>query len=127
MCRPYALPNTFALRKRVCETGIEGITRRCCVNSHHLKTDKKQQCRKVNRILNKVNDIVNGVGAIAEQTNLLTLNASIEAARAGENGRGFAVVADEIRKLADDTKKNLEGMKLFVNSIQDAAKDGHKA
>ncbi|PYG89948.1 methyl-accepting chemotaxis protein [Ruminiclostridium sufflavum DSM 19573] len=76
---------------------------------------------------NKVNDIVNGVASIAEQTNLLALNASIEAARAGESGRGFSVVADEIRKLADDTKKNLEGMNFFVKSIQDAAIEGKRS
>ncbi len=75
----------------------------------------------------KVDDIVKGVGAIAEQTNLLALNASIEAARAGENGRGFSVVAEEIRKLADDTKKNLDGMNYFVTSIQDAAIEGKKS
>lgn len=76
---------------------------------------------------NKVNDIVSGVGEIAEQTNLLALNASIEAARAGENGRGFAVVAEEIRKLADDTKLSLDGMKSFVKNIQLAAKEGKQS
>ena len=73
-----------------------------------------QQIGKLVEMASKVNDIVNGVAAIAEQTNLLALNASIEAARAGENGKGFAVVAEEIRKLADGTKKNLEGNKVFV-------------
>ncbi len=86
-----------------------------------------QQIGKLVQMAAEVNDIVNGVAAIAEQTNLLALNASIEAARAGENGKGFAVVAEEIRKLADGTKKNLEGMKVFVNSIQDAAKDGQQS
>lgn len=76
---------------------------------------------------NRVNDIVQGVGEIAEQTNLLALNASIEAARAGENGRGFSVVAEEIRKLADDTKRSLEGMKSFVGNIQTAAKEGKQS
>jgi len=76
---------------------------------------------------NRVNEIVQGVGEIAEQTNLLALNASIEAARAGENGRGFAVVAEEIRKLADDTKRSLEGMKSFVGNIQTAAKEGKQS
>lgn len=86
-----------------------------------------RQIVKLVEMASKVNDIVDSVAAIAEQTNLLALNASIEAARAGENGRGFAVVADEIRKLADGTKKNLEGMRVFVNSIQDAAKDGQQS
>ncbi len=76
---------------------------------------------------NKVNDIVRGVGGIAKQTNLLALNASIEAARAGEHGRGFAVVADEIRKLADDTKTSLEGMRSFVENIQNSAREGKQS
>lgn len=75
----------------------------------------------------KVSEIVNGVEAIAEETNLLALNASIEAARAGESGRGFAVVANEIRKLADNTKKNLDDMRSFVGSIQKAAHDSRKS
>lgn len=73
---------------------------------------------------NKVSDIVKTVEAIAGKTNLLALNASIEAARAGEHGRGFAVVAEEIRKLADDTKVNLEGMKSIMGNIHEAAADG---
>ncbi|WP_027624027.1 methyl-accepting chemotaxis protein [Clostridium lundense] len=73
---------------------------------------------------NKVNDIVSIVDSIAEKTNLLALNASIEAARAGEHGKGFAVVADEIRKLADDTKVNLDGMKSIMSNIHKAAGDG---
>ncbi len=72
----------------------------------------------------EVGKIVESVQAIAEQTNLLALNAAIEAARAGENGRGFAVVAEEIRKLADDTKGNLDGMRQFVKRMQSAANEG---
>lgn len=83
-----------------------------------------QQIEQLVEMANKVNDIVIGVGAIADQTNLLALNASIEAARAGENGKGFAVVAQEIRKLSDDTKASLQGMKNFVNNIQHAAREG---
>lgn len=75
----------------------------------------------------EVGKIVDSVKLIADQTNLLALNAAIEAARAGENGRGFAVVAQEIRKLADDTKKNLEGMQQFVNSIYTAAQNGKES
>ncbi len=86
--------------------------------------EMSSQIDKLVEMAGKVNELVAGVNAIAEQTNLLALNASIEAARAGENGRGFAVVAQEIRKLADDTKTSLEGMRSFVQSIQKAAYEG---
>ncbi len=76
------------------------------------------------QMANKINDIVGTVEEIANKTNLLALNASIEAARAGEHGRGFAVVAQEIRKLADDTKVNLDGMKSVMVNIHQAANDG---
>lgn len=78
-------------------------------------------------LVNKVNDIVESVGAIAEQTNLLSLNASIEAARAGEHGKGFAVVASEIRKLADNTKSSLNGMSAFMSEIKIAAVNGRES
>ncbi len=84
----------------------------------------KSQIDKLVEMTNKIYEIVEGVGKIADQTNLLALNASIEAARAGEHGRGFAVVAEEIRKLADGTKKNLDGMNLFVGNIIKTADEG---
>jgi methyl-accepting chemotaxis protein len=83
-----------------------------------------EKIQQLVELATEVGRIVDSVQGIAEQTNLLALNAAIEAARAGENGRGFAVVAQEIRKLADDTKHNLNGMRQFVNRIHTAAQDG---
>ena len=65
----------------------------------------------------KINDMVGIIKGVADQTNLLALNASIEAARAGEQGRGFAVVADEIKKLAENTKEQVEFIRNTVSQL----------
>lgn len=79
------------------------------------------------KLSSEINDIVDSVQSIAHQTNLLALNAAIEAARAGEAGKGFAVVADEIRKLADNTTKQLNGMRSFVDNIKTVAAEGRQS
>ena len=73
-------------------------------------------------VINRMNEVIDGINAISSQTNLLALNASIEAARAGEAGKGFAVVADEIRKLAEETQKLTGNMGNFVEGIKSASK-----
>ena len=89
--------------------------------------DTQDMDAKITQLANlatEVSKVVESVQGIASQTNLLALNAAIEAARAGEHGKGFSVVAEEVRKLADDTKANLEGMQSFVSDIHTAAREG---
>ncbi len=82
------------------------------------------QIMKLVGLVQEIEGIVDSVQGIAAQTNLLALNASIEAARAGEQGRGFAVVAGEVGKLAENTQKELDAMKRFVQKIYEASKAG---
>lgn len=93
----------------------------------HVIQDTNIMSEKIDQLVSlsaEVGKIVDSVQGIANQTNLLALNAAIEAARVGEQGKGFSVVAEEVRKLADDTKNNLDGMRSFVENIYNAAHEG---
>lgn len=109
-------------------------SRQLIKNVSNLKEDVVSDTKIMNskieqlvQLATEVGKIVDSVAGIANQTNLLALNAAIEAARAGEHGKGFVVVAEEVRHLADDTKKNLEGMRSMVGHITDAANEGKES
>lgn len=118
--------------EKLIESNNESIKKLSDINSlkenvMENSADMSSKIEDLVELTNKVNEIVNSVRSIADQTNLLSLNASIEAARAGEHGKGFAVVANEIRKLADNTKKSLEGMSNFMSDIKSAAVNGRES
>ena len=70
----------------------------------------------------EINSLTETITSIASQTDMLALNASIEAARAGEHGKGFAVVAKQVGKLAEESTKAAESVKVHVNRITENVK-----
>lgn len=69
-----------------------------------------------------IGSVADTIKHISSQTNLLALNATIEAARVGEYGRGFAVVAREVGKLADESRRSTDTIRMAIGEVQDAVK-----
>lgn len=73
----------------------------------------------LSQAVNRVDEIVAGIGQISRHTRLLSLNAAIEAARAGEHGRGFTIVAGEVKNLSDRTQQAVEETEAILEGIKE--------
>jgi len=82
---------------------------------------------ELNKTAQRIEDVLQLIGAIAHQTNLLALNATIEAARAGEAGKGFAVVASEVKALAEQTAEATGQISAQVQAVQRVSREAAAA
>jgi methyl-accepting chemotaxis protein WspA len=78
----------------------------------------------INETTSNIGAITTAITKISEQTNMLSLNAAIEAEKAGEYGRGFSVVAREIRRLSDQTAKEVLNIEKMVGNVRSAVSSG---
>lgn len=106
--------------------GIKNEAVEATLKANTIYQESKAELDKAIQKAKMVEDIktlADAIREIANTTNLLSLNASIEAARAGEHGKGFAVVADEIKKLAEESKANVDQIQNKIVAVIEAVEN----
>jgi len=96
--------------------GLEALRQ----ESHLVEADIRQTVDSLNKLSAagaEIRSIIEVISNVADQTQLLSLNAAIEAAHAGSSGKGFSVVAGEIRKLSEQTGRQVTQINAQVDLI----------
>ena len=92
---------------------LEALNRR----SYLSVSGMKGIIESLSDVLGKAGALVADINEISEIVNVVAINASIEAAHFGKQGAAFAVIAGEVRKLAGTTRKNADGITVFLGEI----------
>lgn len=82
--------------------------------------DLNNTAQEINEEIKQTDEISVLITDVAERTHLLGLNAAIESARAGEHGKGFSIVAGEIRKMSENTKSQVKGIKTNLKAMKES-------
>ncbi|MEK8131623.1 methyl-accepting chemotaxis protein [Paenibacillus filicis] len=114
----FEMAESFSAIVEQTTASIEEI-RQSVIHLTNSVADVTHQMKDVSSSAQEIDNISTVVKQISDQSNLLGLNAAIEAARAGEVGKGFSVVANEIRKLATNSKENVNQINNITDNIQD--------
>lgn len=112
--------NTAKLALEAAEKGNHSVSE-IFDSMNNLKVKVEAIAHQIFRLseqTSQIGQISQMVGDLANQTNILALNATVEAVRGGENSQGFSIVATEIKKLAEQSKKYAEKIRVLVEDIQ---------